>query len=250
MVSDMCSQPDIAAPGTAVLAAWPANNTKLTRSGQEPPLFNSNSGTSMSCAHASGIAAILKSQNPTWSLSAIRSAIMTTAFQQSNLKSPIVNSVYGESLATPYAFGAGVATMSGPLKPGLVYETEITDYLQFLCSTGYNTSTIKLISKTLPNDSPYPPGSSDDSVSNMNYPSIAVSLSKVRETKEVTRTLTRISDEESECTAIITAPDVLRVEVSPKKLKFTSDRKKLSYQMTFKAMSRERIFWINNMDQW
>ncbi|KAG5628616.1 hypothetical protein H5410_000333 [Solanum commersonii] len=242
-------KPDIAAPGTAVLAAWPANNTKLTRSGQEPPLFNSNSGTSMPCAHASGIAAILKSQNPTWSLSAIRSAIMTTAFQQSNLKSPIVNSVYGESLATPYAFGAGVATMSGPLKPGLVYETEITDYLQFLCSTGYNTSTIKLISKTLPNDSPYPPGSSDDSVSNMNYPSIAVSLSKVRETKEVTRTLTRISDEESECTAIITAPDVLRVEVSPKKLKFTSDRKKLSYQMTFKAMSRERIFWINNMGQ-
>uniref|UniRef100_A0A0V0GZ41 Putative ovule protein n=1 Tax=Solanum chacoense TaxID=4108 RepID=A0A0V0GZ41_SOLCH len=80
-------------------------------------------------------------------------------------------------------------------------------------------------------------------MSNMNYPSIAISLSKVRETKKVTRTLTRIGDEESEYTATITTPDALRVEVSPKKLKFTNDRKKLSYQVTFKAMSREREFF-------
>lgn len=166
------------------------------------------------------------------------------AFQQSNLKSPmIINSAYGEYLATPYDFGAGVATISGSLKPGLVYETELRDYLQFLCSTGYNTSTIRLISKTVPKNFSCPANSSDDLVSNMNYPSIAVSLSKERETKEVTRTLTRIDDEESEYTATITTPDVLRVEVSPKKLKFTSDRKKLSYQVTFKAMSREREFF-------
>lgn len=173
------------------------------------------------------------------------------AFQQSNSKSPmLVNSAYGEFLATPYDFGAGVATMSGPLRPGLVYETEITDYLQLLCSTGYNTSTIKLILKTLPNNFSCHANSSDELVSNMNYPSIAVSLSKVRETKKVTRTLTRIGEEESEYTATITTPDALRVEVSPKKLKFTSDRKKLSYQVTFKAMSTERelfgsITWTN-----
>ncbi|KAK4736509.1 hypothetical protein R3W88_000206 [Solanum pinnatisectum] len=236
----------------AILAAWPANDTEMTWSDQEPPLFNINSGTSMSCAHVSGIVATLKSQNPTWSLSAIRSAIMTTAFQSSNLKSPIIdNSAYGDQyLATPYDFSEGVATINGPLKPGLVYETEITDYLQFLCSTGYNTSTIKLNLKTLPNNFSCPANSSDESVSNMNYPLIAVSLSKVRETKEVTRTLTRIGDEESEYTEIIIAPDALRVEASPKKLKFTSNTKKLSYQVTFKAMSGERIFWINYMDQW
>ncbi|PHT93629.1 CO(2)-response secreted protease [Capsicum annuum] len=237
-------KPDIVAPGTAILAAWPPNDKELTRPGQEPPLFNIATGTSLSCAHVSAIAATLKARNPTWSQSALRSAMMTTAFQESNLKSPmIVNSAYGEYLATPYDFGAGVATMSGPLKPGLVYETEITDYLQFLCSTGYNTSTVKLILKTLPNNFSCPSNSSDDSVSNMNYPSIAVSLSKVRETKEVTRTLTRIGEEESEYTATITAPDALRVEVSPKKLKFTSDTKKLSYQVTFKPMSREREFF-------
>ncbi|KAH0727984.1 hypothetical protein KY284_003849 [Solanum tuberosum] len=237
-------KPDIAAPGTAILAAWTANDTEVTRSGQQPPLFNIESGTSMSCAHVSAIVATLKSQNPSWSPSAIRSAIMTTASQQSNTKSPvIVNSAYGEYLATPYDFGAGVATLSGPSQPGLVYETKITDYLQFLCSQGYNTSTIKLISKKLPDNFSCHANSSDESMSNMNYPSIAVSLSKERETKKLTRTLTRIDDEESEYTATITTPDALRVEVSPKKLKFTSDRKKLSYQVTFKAMSREREFF-------
>lgn len=79
MVSDMYVQPDIAAPGTAILAAWTASNdTDVTRFGQQPPLFNIESGTSMSCAHVSAIVATLKSQNPSWSPSAIRSAIMTT----------------------------------------------------------------------------------------------------------------------------------------------------------------------------
>ncbi|KAJ8565201.1 hypothetical protein K7X08_007777 [Anisodus acutangulus] len=66
----------------------------------------------MSCAHVSAIVATLKSRNPTWSPSAIRSAIMTIVFQQSNWNSPMI--VYGQYLATPYDFGAGVATMSRP----------------------------------------------------------------------------------------------------------------------------------------
>nr|XP_016497907.1 PREDICTED: CO(2)-response secreted protease-like [Nicotiana tabacum] len=237
-------KPDIAAPGTAILAAWPANDTEVARSGQEPPLFNFLSGTSVSCPHVSAIVATLKSQNPTWSPSAIRSAIMTTAFQESNLKTPmLVNSAYGEYLADPYDFGAGVATMSGPREPGLVYETEITDYLLFLCSAGYNTSTVKLISKTVPDSFSCPTNASAESMSNMNYPSIAVSMSEERETKKVTRTLTNFGKEESEYTAIITAPDALRVRVHPSKLKFTSSTKKLSYQVTFKATSREREFF-------
>ncbi|KAK4736510.1 hypothetical protein R3W88_000207 [Solanum pinnatisectum] len=78
MISHMYLQPDIAAPGTAILAAWIENDTEVTRSGHQPPLFNIDSGTSLSCAHVSAIVATLKSQNPSWSPSAIRSAIMTT----------------------------------------------------------------------------------------------------------------------------------------------------------------------------
>lgn len=60
-------QPDIAAPGVNILAAGP--NSK--------PYFFS-SGTSMSCPHVSGIAALLKSMHPHWSPAAIKSAIVTT----------------------------------------------------------------------------------------------------------------------------------------------------------------------------
>ncbi|KAJ8534542.1 hypothetical protein K7X08_016270 [Anisodus acutangulus] len=121
----MYLQPDIAAPGTAILAAWRANDTEVVLAGHEPPLFNFLSGTSVSSRHVSAIAAILKSENRTWSPSAIKSAIMTTPVHESNLKSPmLINSAYGNFLATPYDFGAGVATISRSLKPGLVYETE------------------------------------------------------------------------------------------------------------------------------
>ncbi|KAJ8538246.1 hypothetical protein K7X08_014786 [Anisodus acutangulus] len=77
-------EPDITAPGVAILAAWPGNDTKEAVVGQEPPLFNIISGTSMSCPHVSGIAAFVKAQNPSWSPSAIKSAIMTTGV--SNIK--------------------------------------------------------------------------------------------------------------------------------------------------------------------
>ncbi|KAL6295533.1 hypothetical protein ACE6H2_003675 [Prunus campanulata] len=70
--------PDIAAPGVNILAAWMANDTGITLEGKESPLFNVISGTSMACPHVSGIAATVKSQNPTWSPSAIRSALITT----------------------------------------------------------------------------------------------------------------------------------------------------------------------------
>lgn len=71
-------QPDIAAPGVDILAAWIANDASQTPQGKEPPLYNVISGTSMACPHVSGVAATVKSQNPTWSPSAIKSAIMTT----------------------------------------------------------------------------------------------------------------------------------------------------------------------------
>lgn len=73
-------QPDVAAPGVAILASWPDNDSVVKLAGKKPPLFFILSGTSMACPHVSGIAAMIKSQNPDWSPSAIRSAIMTTGY--------------------------------------------------------------------------------------------------------------------------------------------------------------------------
>ena len=66
-------KPDIIGPGINILAAWPT----VTResNGSLNSTFFMLSGTSMSCAHLSGIAALLKSSHPDWSPSAIKSAI-------------------------------------------------------------------------------------------------------------------------------------------------------------------------------
>ncbi|VFR03573.1 unnamed protein product [Cuscuta campestris] len=76
-------KPDISAPGVDILAAWPdvTDDDYLggaTIPGMNPPGYYIQSGTSMSCPHISGIVASVKAHNPTFSVSAIRSAIMTT----------------------------------------------------------------------------------------------------------------------------------------------------------------------------
>lgn len=72
-------QPDITAPGVNVLAAWRTNDSSISLPGKEPPSYYIISGTSMSCPHVSGLAAVVKQRHPSWSSSAIRSAIMTTS---------------------------------------------------------------------------------------------------------------------------------------------------------------------------
>ncbi|KAF2289000.1 hypothetical protein GH714_023684 [Hevea brasiliensis] len=72
-------KPDITAPGVSIIAAYteaegPTNEDFDTRR----VLFNSISGTSMSCPHVSGVAGLLRTLYPNWSPAAIKSAIMTS----------------------------------------------------------------------------------------------------------------------------------------------------------------------------
>lgn len=147
------------------------------------------------------------------------------------MKAPITTN-YGKP-ATPYDFGAGEVSTTGSLQPGLVYETDTTDYLQFLCNNGYDISKIKAISPDLPDKFSCPNNSNADLISNMNYPSIAVSNFKENDRKKVTRTVTNVGEDESLYTAIIDTPTALEVQVTPNKLQFTRNNKKLSYEVTF-----------------
>lgn len=225
-------KPDISAPGVNILAAWLGNDSSSTPQATKSPLFNVISGTSMSCPHVSGVVAYVKSQNPTWSPSAIKSAIMTTAIQTNNLGSPMTLDT--GSIATPYDYGAGEISTNGALQPGLVYETSTTDYLNYLCSRGYNRSTIKNISTTVPDGFDCPKNSTVDYISNMNYPSIAVSELKGKESKKVTRTVTNVGGAgETVYTVSIDAPEEVDVKVIPDKLKFGKNNEKQSYQVIF-----------------
>lgn len=72
-------QPDISAPGYEILAAFPPvlpitgfpNDKRRAK-------YNLDSGTSMACPHAAGVAAYVKAFHPDWSAAAIKSSIMTT----------------------------------------------------------------------------------------------------------------------------------------------------------------------------
>ncbi|XP_031120553.1 CO(2)-response secreted protease-like [Ipomoea triloba] len=227
-------KPDICAPGVDILAAWsPMDDMAIP--GKNPPQFLTSSGTSMAAPHTSGIVATVKAHNPNFSASAIRSAVMTTAIQTNNMNAPITTS--SGPLATPYDIGAGEVNPTASIEPGLVYETEIADYVLFLCATGYNTSQIKLISQTIPKDFQCPDKVTEDIISNMNYPSIAISKLKDGEPKTVTRTVTNVGPEESVYTATIEAMTGIETTVTPNKLVFTKEKKKLTYNVTFTAPS-------------
>ncbi|KAK9755093.1 hypothetical protein RND81_01G002200 [Saponaria officinalis] len=247
-------KPDIGAPGVNILASWIVSNTsESTIIGREPPLFNILSGTSMACPHVSGIAAAIKSQNPSWSPAAVKSAIMTTARQTNNLGRPITKE-FGE-LATPMDIGAGQVTRTGGLHPGLIYELNPEDYHLFLCYYGYNMSTIQLISSQLPEGFSCPTNSNVDMISSINFPSIVISQNVVTSSITVQRTVTNVDnfDDETTYSVIVDAPKELEVAVVPDKLEFTRDTKKLTYQVRFSAspaagVSGDRfgaITWVN-----
>lgn len=72
-------QPDIAAPGIDILASYtPLKSLTGLKGDTQYSEFTLMSGTSMSCPHAGGAAAYVKSFRPDWTPSAIKSAIMTT----------------------------------------------------------------------------------------------------------------------------------------------------------------------------
>ena len=108
-------KPDITAPGQDILAtvAPPGNHGRLQ------DLY---SGTSMSSPHIAGVMALLTQGHPGWSPAAMRSAVMTTAYDTLDY--------------SPFSAGAGHVDPTKALDPGLVYDAGFSDWFGFLCGTG------------------------------------------------------------------------------------------------------------------
>ncbi|MCD7466884.1 hypothetical protein HAX54_003963 [Datura stramonium] len=235
-------KPDIIGPGVNILAATYVSlenkiGTDLT--------FNIVSGTSISCPHLSGIVAVLKSAHPDWSPAAIKSAIITTA-DQFNLE--------GQSIldqrnlpADIFATGAGHVNLSKASDPGLIYDIQPQDYIQYLCSLGYTEEQIGLIVQQTVKCSPQ----SSIPEAELNYPSFSIILGP--QTQNYTRTVTNVGVASSTYIVNITQIQGVHIVVEPAKLVFTKVNQQTTYSVSFTQIGgitgrfvQGAILWISN----
>lgn len=240
-------KPDIIAPGVNILAGWagsvgPTGLAEDTRHVE----FNIISGTSMSCPHVSGLAALLKAAHPEWSPAAIRSALMTTAYTQYKNGQKIEDLATGKP-STPFDHGAGHVDPVSALNPGLVYDLTADDYLSFLCALDYTDSQIQLLARrnfTCDSSKKY-------SVTDLNYPSFAVSFQTAQfgsrtagddgddgtTVIKYTRTLTNVDSPATYKVSTSTQSKSVKISVEPEILSFTQVNEKKSYAVTFTGSS-------------
>ncbi|KAJ3685507.1 hypothetical protein LUZ61_014671 [Rhynchospora tenuis] len=237
-------KPDLIAPGVNILAAWTGavGPTGLSVD-QRRVEFNIISGTSMSCPHVSGLAALIKSIHPDWSPAAVRSALMTTAYSSYSNGDGILDTATGAA-ATPFDIGAGHVDPPSAVDPGLVYDLTSEDYLDFLCALNYTSYQIAAVAKR----SNYTCDSTKSySVSNLNYPSFSVAFATANgdgtgsatTTVKHVRTATNVGASgvyKATASAKVDGGAV-SIAVEPSELSFSKSGEKKSYTVSFTAPS-------------
>ncbi len=186
-------KPDVIAPGQDILAAVapPAN------AGRD---FNLYSGTSMSSPHVAGLAALLMDKYPSWSPMAVKSALMTSAYD-------VLDGPNTDPLVI-FRQGAGHVQPNKAADPGLVYNAGWNDWLAFLCGT---TAAVNPASCTALVGLGY---STD--VSNYNGASIAIG--DLAGIQTVTRKVTNVGSAAATYTASVSGLSGIDVVVSPSTL--------------------------------
>ncbi|RWR87704.1 Peptidase S8/S53 domain-containing protein [Cinnamomum micranthum f. kanehirae] len=209
-------KPDIAAPGVNVLAAILDG------------AYAFDSGTSMACPHISAIAALLKAMHPSWSPAAIKSALVTTASTTDESDGPIFTDGAPRKVADPFDYGGGIVNPNRAADPGLIYDMDMTDYIHYLCSMGYDDHAIAGLTRQ-PTVCP----SKQPSILDVNLP--AITVPNLKYTVTVTRTATNVGPVDSIYTASIEHPTGVQVTVKPNVLIFNSTAKKLSFTINFSS---------------
>lgn len=129
------------------------------------------------------------------------------------------------SKATPFDYGSGQIRPNQAMDPGLVYDSTIDDYLNFLCARGYNESQVKVFS-----DKPYKCPKSF-SLADFNYPSIVVP--NLTEESVVTRRVKNVGTPGTYI-AHVKAPAGVSVLVQPKYLEFKTNGEEIKFKVVLK----------------
>ncbi|CAI8609344.1 unnamed protein product [Vicia faba] len=226
-------KPDLIAPGVNILAGWskavgptglPVDERRVD--------FNIISGTSMSCPHVSGLAALIKSAHPEWSPAAVRSALMTTAYTAYKDGKNIQDSATGKP-STPFDHGSGHVDPIAALDPGLVYDLTVEDYLGFLCALNYTSTQITALAKRKFECD----AGKKYSVNDLNYPSFAVVFDTMGGANVVkhTRILTNVGPAGTYKASVISDSKTVKITVEPEELIFKENDKK-PYTVTFASL--------------
>ncbi|KAK7270801.1 hypothetical protein RJT34_26232 [Clitoria ternatea] len=235
-------KPDLVAPGVNILAAWSgAIGPSGLKLDNRRVNFNILSGTSMSCPHVSGVAALLKARHPEWSPAAIKSALMTTAYVHDNTKRTLRDASTAEP-SSPYDHGAGHIDPIRALDPGLVYDIEPQDYFEFLCTQGLSSTQLRVFSKYSNRTCRHSLASPVD----LNYPAISLVFTKkttpnsIFSPVTVHRTVTNVGHPVSNYHVTVSPFKGASLKVEPETLSFTRKYQKLSYKVTFTTRSQQK----------
>ncbi|CAH9059645.1 unnamed protein product [Cuscuta epithymum] len=224
-------KPDFVAPGVNILAGWTGDlgpsslptDTRRTK-------FNVLSGTSMSCPHVSGVAALLKAKHPEWSPAAIKSALMTTAYIHDNTFKNLIDASTGKE-STAYDHGAGHINPLKAVDPGLIYDITPQDYFDFLCTQDLEPSQLHVFGKFSNRSCKHTISRPGD----LNYPAISVLFPEDSNVSAVTfrRTVTNVGPPISSYRLAVSEFRGATIKVEPKRLNFTKKLQKLSFKITF-----------------
>ncbi|XP_047335827.1 subtilisin-like protease SBT4.10 [Impatiens glandulifera] len=204
-------KPDLSAPGVRILAAWTHNNSpSFSMLDSRRVSYNILSGTSMACPHAAAAAAYVKSFHPSWSPAAIKSALITTAFEMSARATPIAE----------FGYGAGLINPVGAINPGLVYDANLADYVPFLCGQNYTNEQLSLITGDKIACTHY----GNQTSLNLNMPSFSFPIipSNTTFSVSVNRSVTNVGSSKTVYYAEIRTPPTFTIRVVPSTLSFTN----------------------------
>jgi subtilisin family serine protease len=199
-------KPDIAAPGVDILAA-------VAPPGNGGRSFDVYQGTSMATPHIAGIGALFKQVHPSWSPMAIKSALMTSAGDVLDGPNTDASVIFSQ--------GAGQVKPTNALDPGLVFDSNVYDWIGFLCGTGQLDPYYCTNYYGVPIIDPV----------NMNTPSIA--LGTVAYSQTVTRRVTNVGARQSTYLPSVSGLVGMTASFSPARLIIAPGETK-SFTVTFK----------------
>jgi len=190
-------KPDVTAPGINILAGHTPDAIS-TVAGEN---FAFLTGTSMAAPHVAGVAALLRQSHPDWTPAAVKSALMTTAYQEVRLPD--------ESAIIPFDFGSGHIDPNKANDPGLVYDVTNDEYDAFSCavgSPGIDQARCDALAASGFSSEP----------AELNQPNISVS--RLVHTRTITRRVTSVSQNSETYNVEVVPPPGVDVQVVPTSL--------------------------------